>query len=266
MQFARINDVMIHYQIIGASGDKPTIVFANALGTDFRIWRDVIIRLAGDFAIILYDKRGHGLSDIGKTPYAIEDHAADLEGLLDMLAVKSAYVCGLSIGGLVAQSLYQRRAALVRGLILCGTAPRIGSSEAWDQRIGEVETGGIEALAEGTMERWFTPDFRSAESGAITGYRNMLVRQPVTGYLASCRALRNADYSESLTRIAVPTLCVVGDQDGSTPQDLVLAMAKRIPGARYEVVKKAGHLLPVEQPAMLTEIIKAFVAEVETAN
>src|SRR5262245_29961482 len=64
MQFARINDIVIHYQIIGAPADKPILVFSNSLGTDFRIWRDVIVRLAGDFAIVLYDKRGHGLSDI----------------------------------------------------------------------------------------------------------------------------------------------------------------------------------------------------------
>lgn len=69
MQFARINDVTIHYQIIGAPADRPVIVFTNSLGTDFRIWRDVVVRLAGDFAIVLYDKRGHGLSDVGQLPH-----------------------------------------------------------------------------------------------------------------------------------------------------------------------------------------------------
>ena len=95
MQFARINDVTIHYQIIGGPADKPVLVFANSLGTDFRIWRDVIVRLAGDFAIVLYDKRGHGLSGLGQMPYSIEDHANDLAGLLDFLSVKDAVICGL---------------------------------------------------------------------------------------------------------------------------------------------------------------------------
>ena len=90
MQFASINDVTIHYQLIGAPADRPVIVFANSLGTDFRIWRDVIVRLAGDFAIILYDMRGHGLSDVGQVPYSMEDHATDLAGLLDLLSVKDA--------------------------------------------------------------------------------------------------------------------------------------------------------------------------------
>ena len=67
MQFASINGVTLHYQLIGAPEGRPVLVFANSLGTDLRIWRDVILRLVGDFAIVTYDMRGHGLSDLGKT-------------------------------------------------------------------------------------------------------------------------------------------------------------------------------------------------------
>ncbi|NLR98290.1 3-oxoadipate enol-lactonase [Rhizobium sp. P38BS-XIX] len=259
MQFARINDVSIHYQIIGGPADKPVLVFANSLGTDFRIWRDVIVRLAGDFAIVLYDKRGHGLSDLGQMPYAIEDHATDLAGLLDFLSVKSAIICGLSVGGLVAQSLYQRRPDLVRALILCDTAHKIGTAESWNARIAQVEAEGIESIVDAVMERWFTPAFRRPENVAFAGYCNMLTRQPAAGYAATCAALRDADLTEAAARIAVPTICVVGDQDGSTPPDLVLSTAKLIPNARYEVIKDAGHIPCVEQPEALTEVIRAFI-------
>lgn len=258
MQFARINDITIHYQVIGATGDRPVLVFANSLGTDFRIWRDVVVRLAGDYAIVLYDKRGHGLSDIGPTPYAIEDHANDLAGLLDMLSVKQAIVCGLSVGGLIAQSLYQRRPDLVRALVLCDTAHKIGTAEMWAARIAAIEEHGIEGIADSVLERWFTPAFRRPENTAYAGYRNMLVRQPVTGYLATCAAIRDADYTEAAARIAVPTLCVVGDQDGSTPPDVVLATARLIPGARYEVIRDAGHIPCVENPEALTAVLRAF--------
>ena len=259
MQFARINDVTIHYQIIGGPGDKPVLVFANSLGTDFRIWRDVIVRLAGDFAIVLYDKRGHGLSDLGQMPYSIEDHATDLAGLLDFLSVKNAIICGLSVGGLVAQSLYQRRPDLVRALILCDTAHKIGTAESWNARIAAVEAEGIESIVDAIMERWFTPAFRHPENIAYAGYCNMLIRQPVEGYAATCAALRDADLTEAAARIAVPTICIVGDQDGSTPPELVLSTAKLIPNARYEVIKDAGHIPCVEQPEALTEVIRAFI-------
>ena len=258
MQFARINDITIHYQVIGATAERPVLVFANSLGTDFRIWRDVIVRLAGDYAIVLYDKRGHGLSDIGPLPYAIEDHANDLAGLLDMLSVKQAIVCGLSVGGLIAQSLYQRRPDLVRALVLCDTAHKIGTPELWAQRIAAIEAHGIEAIADGILERWFTPEFRRPENAALIGYRNMLIRQSVTGYAATCGAIRDADYTEAAGRIAVPVLCVVGDQDGSTPPDVVLGTARLIPGARYEVIRDAGHIPCVEKPEALTAVLRAF--------
>ncbi|KAA0690967.1 3-oxoadipate enol-lactonase [Neorhizobium sp. P12A] len=259
MQFARINDVTIHYQLIGGPADKPVIVFSNSLGTDFRIWRDVIVRLAGDFAIVLYDKRGHGLSDVGQVPCTIEDHASDLAGLLDMLSVKQAIICGLSVGGLIAQSLYQRRPDLVRALILCDTAHKIGTAEAWNTRIAAIRENGIASITDGIMARWFTSAFRRPENIAYAGYCNMLERQPVEGYIATCEAVRDADFTEAAAKIAVPTICVVGDQDGSTPPDLVLSLARLIPDARYEVIKDAGHIPCVEQPEALTSVIRAFI-------
>lgn len=262
MQFARINDVTIHYQVIGGPADKPVIVFANSLGTDFRIWRDVIVRLAGDFGIVLYDMRGHGLSDVGQVPYAMEDHASDLAGLLDLLSVKSAIICGLSVGGLVAQALYQRRPDLVAALILCDTATKIGTADSWNSRIAAVEANGIASILDAVMERWFTPAFRRPENMAYAGYCNMLVRQPLEGYAATCGAIRDADYTEAAAKIAVPTLCVVGDQDGSTPPDLVLATAKRIPDARYEVIPDCAHIPCVEQPEALTAVIRAFISSI----
>lgn len=259
MQFATVNDVILHHQLIGGPADKPVIVFINSLGTDFRIWRDVVVRLAGDFPIITYDKRGHGLSDLGQVPYSIDDHVLDLAGLLDRLNVRDAIICGLSVGGMIAQGLEAKRPDLVKGLVLCDTAHKIGTAEMWNARIESVETRGIESLADGTMERWFTPAFRRPENAAYHGYRTMLTRQSAVGYAATCAALRDADLTESTKRIAVPTLCVVGDQDGATPPDVVLAMAKLIHGARYEVIKDAGHIPCVEQPEMLTEMIRAFI-------
>lgn len=260
MQFAYLNDVAIHYQTIGAPAGKPAIVFANALGTDFRIWRDVIVRLAGDFAIVTYDKRGHGLSDIGEAPYSMEDHVSDLEALLDHLQLRDAIICGLSVGGMIAQGLYARRKDLVRTLILCDTAPKIGDEDGWNGRIRTVNESGIAALADGILEKWFTPKFRSADNGEFAGYRNMLTRTPVEGYAGACAALRDADYTREAGLIGVPALCVVGDQDGSTPPDLVLAMAKAIPGANYEVIPDAGHLPCVEQPETLVAVMRAFIS------
>src|SRR3546814_6540552 len=85
MQFVRINDVAITYDVLAADSTKPVLVFVNSLGTDSRIWHHVVPKLTGDFTVVTYDKRGHGLSDIGNPPYSMEDHIGDLEGLLDHL-------------------------------------------------------------------------------------------------------------------------------------------------------------------------------------
>ncbi|WP_425418019.1 3-oxoadipate enol-lactonase [Oricola indica] len=266
MQFAFLNGIAIHYQTIGAPKGKPTLVFANSLGTDFRIWRDVIVRLAGDYAILTYDKRGHGLSDIGETPYEMDDHVSDLEALLDHLQVRDAIICGLSVGGVIAQGLYARRKDLVRALILCDTAPKIGDADSWNARIRTVEEDGIAALADGILERWFTPEFRRSDNAEFIGYRNMLTRSPAAGYAGTCAALRDCDYTDQARQIGVPTLCVVGEEDGSTAPELVLDMAKRIPAARYEVIEDAGHIPCVEQPDALIAVMRAFISGLDAGG
>lgn len=258
MQFSNINKLNLHYQVIGAPEGSPLLVFINSLGTDFRIWRDVIVRFVGECAILTYDKRGHGLSDLGETPYSMDDHIADLEALLDHLGQKQVVLVGLSVGGLIAQGLYAKRPDLVRAMVLCDTAHKIGDAALWNDRIEAVERDGIESLADGIMARWFSKNYAVEEAEAFRGYRTMLTRQVDVGYAATCAALRDADYTEETAKIAVPTLCVVGDEDGATPPSLVAELAKMIPDARFEVIKGAGHLPCIEQPQMLADMIKAF--------
>ncbi len=260
MQFVRLDDVTLHYRLIGRPADKPVIVFINSLGTDFRIWSDVAARLADGFALLVYDKRGHGLSDLGGAPASMETYADDLIGLLDHLSLRSVVVCGLSIGGLIAQTAYGKRPDLARALVLCDTAHKIGTAETWNARIAAARESGIASFADGVMEKWFTPAFHRERSADLAGYRTMLVRQDVAGYTAACEAIRDADCTETARTIAVPTLVVVGDQDGSTPPELVRSLADLVAGARFEVIPGAGHIPCVEQPEVLARLIREFAA------
>jgi 3-oxoadipate enol-lactonase len=166
MKFMKANGLVIHYLDQGRR-DGPPVVFINSLGTDFRIWNEVAEILAPDFRILLHDKRGHGLSESGPDKNDIADYARDLEALLDGVGVGRATIVGLSVGGLIAQELYRQSPERVAALVLCDTAAKIGTDEVWDQRIGEVQRGGIEALADAVMERWFTAHFRSARSTSL---------------------------------------------------------------------------------------------------
>jgi len=263
MQFAHVNGVTLHYQVISAADDKPTLVFSNSLGTDFRIWRDVIVRLVGECSIVLYDKRGHGLSETTPAPYTIDDHAADLIGLLDYLGINNAVLCGLSVGGLIVQKTYEERPDLVSALALCCTGAKVGGAARWSERIAALKDGGIEPLLDTIMSLWFTPTFHSERPDDLSGYRNMVQRIPLDGYMGTCTALRDADLRSAATEIKVPSICIAGDQDGSVPADVVLATAKLIPDCRYEVIKDCAHIPCVEQPEMLVEILKAFLKDAD---
>ncbi|MPZ11872.1 MAG: 3-oxoadipate enol-lactonase [Kiloniellaceae bacterium] len=260
MDFRTLNGIVLHVQDLGPA-DRPALVFSNSLGTDFRIWDDVVARLAERFRIVLYDKRGHGLSEIDKPPYSIAEHVGDLAALLDEFAIESALVCGISVGGLIAQGLYASRPELVSGLILCDTAHKIGTAELWNTRIAAIEKGGIASIAEAILERWFSRALRDNDPTALAGWRAMLTRTPQAGYLGTCAAIRDADFTDEAARIAVPTLCIVGAEDGATPPELVRQTAELIPGARCEVIAGAGHLPCIEQPAAVAALIEAFASE-----
>src|SRR5690606_24422854 len=102
MAFARVNGVVLHHEVRGPEG-APTVVFSNSLGTDFRIWNEVAEALSGEYRILLYDKRGHGLSDATPAPYSMSDHVDDLSALMEHVGIDRAVIVGLSVGGLIAQ-------------------------------------------------------------------------------------------------------------------------------------------------------------------
>jgi 3-oxoadipate enol-lactonase len=251
-------DAYIHFEATGIRPDRKTLVFVNSLGTDFRIWQDVAEQLSPTFNIVLHDKRGHGLSTLGTAPHKIETHAQDVAALMDMLEVKSAIAVGLSIGGLIVQSLYHSRPDLVSKLVISNSAVKIGTEQSWGQRIAAVQNGGIEGLADTVMKMWFSPEFHQRQPEKLSIYRTMLARTHTAGYLACCEALRDADFTSKAADIDVPTLFVGGDHDGSTPVALVESSSRLIPGSRFEVMTGAAHIPCVEQPANFSKILADF--------
>jgi 3-oxoadipate enol-lactonase len=260
MAFDRLGDIVVHHRQTGPA-DAPLLVFVNSLGTDLRVWDDLLLRFADRFCCVRYDKRGHGLSDATPGPYSMEGLAEDLARVLDARGAKSALVCGLSIGGMIAQALTRARPDLVRGLVLMDTAHKIGTAAMWSERIDAIRAGGIGSIADAILSRWFSASFHRDRPDELAGWRNMLTRTPLEGYLACCAAIRDADLTAAARAIAVPTLCMVGDQDGSTPPELVAELAQLIPNGQLATIAGAGHLPCVEQPDMVAAAILDFLAE-----
>lgn len=261
MDGIQIGGASFHVEV-KPGGEFPPIVFINSLGTDFRIWDGVLAQLGGQWGTLRYDKRGHGLSDGGDAPNLIAAHASDLIAILTAKGIQRAVFCGVSIGGMIALGIWGQRPDLVAGLILCDTAHRIGTPEFWATRIAAIKKDGLESIADGVMQRWFAPSFHRDHAGLVRVYRNMMVRTPQAGYVAACVAIRDADLTDIAASVAVPTLCIVGAEDGATPPDLVRSLHQLIPHSRFHVLDDAGHLPCVEKPQLIASLIQAFVAEI----
>lgn len=265
MQVLQANDVWIHYRRTGtgdAAGQPATLVLVNSLGTDLRLWDDVVAALPAGLDVLCYDKRGHGLSGAPPPPYTIADHADDLAGLIDGLGIGRAVIGGISVGGMIALSLALRRPELVAGLVLMDTGHRIGTADHWSGRIAAVERDGLEPLADTIIAGWLSERFRTESPGATAAWRNMVARTPtVAGYVGTCAALREADLTDDVPRIAVPALCVCGADDASTPPALMHELAGLLPRAHYVEVPGTKHLPCIEQPATVAGHIAGLVAE-----
>jgi len=259
MHFADLGDVQLHYRDDGDPNGAP-IVFANSLGTDLRLWDAMLPHLPDGLRIIRYDKRGHGLSSQPPAPYSMGALVRDAEALLDHLKVRDCVFVGLSIGGLIAQGLAVKRMDQVRGLVLSNTAAKIGTPSIWKDRMDAIRKDGIEALADATMERWFSRAFRATPDHLL--WRNMMVRQPVDGYLGCCAAISGTDFYTPTSGLRLPTLGIAGSEDGSTPPDLVRETVDLIPGARFELMRRAGHLPCVEQPTEYAALLQGFLTDI----
>ena len=259
MKYANLGHLKVHYREDG-DPNGPALVFANSLGTDLRLWDPLLSYLPRDLRIIRYDKRGHGLTECPEPPYSMGALVKDTEALLEHLEVKDCVFVGLSIGGMIAQGLAVKRLDLMRAMVLSNTAAKIGEPSMWADRIEAVQRGGIDALAESIMERWFSARFRKTDELML--WRTLLTRQPDKGYMGCSAAISGSDFITPTSGLRLPTLAIAGSEDGSTPPDLVRETAKLIPGSKFELIRGAGHLPCVEKPQDYAKILTEFLRSV----
>lgn len=251
LQVTVLNEVALPYRYKPGTGTP--IVFLNSLGTDFRIWDQVIEGLDLDAPILCIDKRGHGLSDDGTI--SMIALVGDVATLMDHLDMLPALICGVSVGGMIAQGLAVDRPDLVASLVLCCTGAQIGDAESWNARIKTVQSEGIAIMADAILERWFSAEFIAHRPAEFAVYRNMLVRTSPAGYAGVCGAIRDTDFSAQSPQISVPTHCIAGSDDLATPPDLVKNLASLIPNASYQVIPDCGHLPCIETPVLISDAI-----------
>lgn len=235
---------LLHYE---TTGDGPPLVLMGSIGSSLAMWEPQLPALADRFRVVRVDHRGHGRSPVPPGPYAIADMGADVLALLDHLGERQVALCGLSLGGMVGMWVAAHAPERVSALALLATSAHLGA-DLWQQRIAAVEAGGMAAIAEGAIARWFTPGFRARRPDQVARYSAMLQATPAAGYLGCCAAIRDMDQRADVAKISAPTLVMVGTDDVATPPAHSRDLAERIAGARIEEVPGAAHLLNVERP------------------
>jgi 3-oxoadipate enol-lactonase len=247
---------------VSVQGQGTPVVLSHALGLDLSMWDGLAAELAGQREVARYDHRGHGGSAVPAGPYTLDMLVDDAARLIREWGRGPIVWVGLSMGGMVGQGLAIRYPELVRGLVLANTTARYPdeAQAAWAQRIAAVEAGGMAAIADTVMERYFHAGFRSGRPERVAHFRSLVMRSDPKGYVATCHALAAVDWLDRLSQIDCPTLIIAGALDVGTPVAMSEAMLERIRGARMVVLDEASHLSVAEQPALFTQVLREFLA------
>lgn len=260
MTTVKLDDCELNVRLEGPV-DAPVLVLSNSLGTDLHMWDVEALAFSEHFRVLRYDTRGHGGSSVTPGPYSIEQLGRDVLAMVDALGIDRFAFCGLSMGGLIGQWLGINAGERLTHLVVCNTAAKIGTEEAWNERIDTVLKGGEQTMRDmrdASIARWFTPTFAEQQPAQTQRITQMIAGTSPEGYAANCAAVRDADYREQLGAIKVPTLIVCGSQDPVTTPEHGRYMQARIEGAEL-VEFEAAHLSNVEAGEAFTQRVLEFL-------
>lgn len=244
--------------------DAPAVLLVMGLAYPAAMWFRLVPALAAGHRVLRVDNRGAGLTgDVPGAPYTVPTMAGDCLAVLDAAGVDRAHVVGISMGGLISQELVHTAPERVRSLCLVATHPGVAHA-VWDPEALALLSSRAEMTPQQAAEQAVpfnyapgTPRARLEEDWAV---RLPLAASP-TGYLAQLAGSSQWDGYDRLGSIGVPTLVVHGAQDRLVPPDNGRLIAERVPGARFEVVEDANHILMTDQPERVERVLLDWLAE-----
>ncbi len=246
-------------------GQGPVLVLSHALGCDLGMWDGVTEQLKQNFTVLRYDHRGHGASGSPAGPIDMGMLADDAAALIAAQANGPVHFVGLSLGGMTAQALAARHPQCVRSITVANAAMHYDAAARalWQARVQTVLEKGVAAIADGAMQRWFTPAFRADAAGGgaarVAVLRQQLERTAAVPYAACCQAVADIDFGQSNRLIRCPTLVIAGTLDEATPPAMSEEIARSIAGATLKTLP-AAHLSAVEQPEAFARQLLDFLS------
>jgi len=255
---ASVNGIEINYELSGKEG-APWLVLSHSLACSVRMWDPQVEAFQSRFRILNYDMRGHGASSAPQGPYTLDMLADDVLGLLAFLRIKQASYCGLSIGGMIGQTLALKAPGSFTKMVLADTT-HTQPPEAlkqWEERIAIAKSKGMAGLVDGTMERWFTEPYRKRNSPEFQKIRDLLLKTPVAGFVGCGQAIMKLNTTARLKDIKLPVLAITGEQDGAAPGTKYIG--EHVPGAKYVGIPQAAHIANIEQPEAFNRALREFL-------
>jgi 3-oxoadipate enol-lactonase len=257
------NGISINYTLDGPAG-APVVTLSHSLAAGLSMWDPQLPALTGRYRVLRYDTRGHGGTEVTPGAYTLEQLAEDARALLRALGIARTHWVGLSMGGMIGQTLALTAPELFLSLSLCDTSSRIPAEAKplWQERIGTAQRQGMEPLVEPTIARWFTAPFVTQRPDVVDRVRAMIRSTDPRGYAGCCHAISALDLTDRLPAITLPTLIIVGEDDPGTPVAASQAIQAKIAGSELHVIKSAAHLSNLEQPDVFTKALTSFLDRV----
>jgi 3-oxoadipate enol-lactonase len=224
------------------------------------MWDPQAEALKNEFRMLRYDQRGHGLTEAPAGRYTFDVLCADVIALMDVLGIRRAHWCGVSMGCATGMGLVQKHPDRFDRMVLCDNPGRSSpeSQKAWEERIAIAQKGGMSALLESTMQRWFPPETLKANPPHLDKIRQMILSTPVNGFIGCSAALGDHDYRPLMPKVKNAVLYMTGEKDANNAEAMKVMQAE-LPGSQYIVLPGAGHISNMDQPAMFTKALRDFL-------
>lgn len=241
-------------------GEGPWLTLSHSLASNMSAWDPQLSLLTSHFKVLRFDTRGHGLSSAPADPYRLEDLAQDVCDLFEFLKIEKTHWLGLSMGGMIGQTLILQYPNLFHSLVLADTTSKRpkNAKKMWGERIAQAKAEGMAAMVDSTLRRWFSDEFRESHPDTIRKIAAGIATTSVNGFSGCCQAISDINTFDRLTEIQCPVLILVGEHDHGTPPEMAHAMKAQMPRAFFSEIPNAGHISNVEQPAIFNQLLIDF--------
>ncbi|HZQ79911.1 MAG TPA: alpha/beta fold hydrolase [Acidimicrobiia bacterium] len=243
------------------AGVGATVVLLHGLGLSGASWRPLLPLLAERYRVIAPDLTGHGGSDRPAGPFTIEGLADDVAELLRARDADPVAAVGLSMGGMVALALAQRHTGLVSAVVAINSITRTPEeyAAALTDRADRTRAGGMTAVVDETITRWFTPEFSDHHPATVAETRDQFLAADPDVHADAWQALIGLDLEGGLAALKQPVLAITGSRDLSVPPEIGARLADLAGDGHHEHLDGASHMSPIEQPAILADTILKFL-------